>query len=271
MKTRILTGMILLPLLLLVYFGGIPLKIGCLVISILGLNEFFKCVETKGAKPSYIIGYISLALLYIPYIAMPYDKFNFNGHVAFWIVFTLIASMISGFKVNDKKEYDVMLTFFGCVYTLLLPIYVAEMSMGIFSQWRWTVFIVAFGTDIFAYFIGMAIGKHKLCPNLSPKKSIEGAVGGLVFAVLFTALYAYFTFGGANLAIKWSIIIGIIGSIMSQCGDLGASAIKRQIGIKDYGKLLPGHGGILDRFDSVLFAAPTIYYLLTILGTLTEY
>ena len=144
------------------------------------------------------------------------------------------------------------------------------MASGGFTQWRWIVFIIAFGTDIFAYFVGMAIGKHKMCPNLSPKKSWEGAIGGLVFAVILTVVYAYFVFGGSPTGIKWALVLGIIGSVMSQCGDLAASAIKRQIGIKDYGKLLPGHGGILDRFDSVLFAAPTIYFLLTIFGTLAE-
>lgn len=270
MKTRILTASVLLPLLLLVYFGGIPLKIGCLVISALGVNEFFKCMESSGAKPSYVVGYICLALQYIPYIAMPNGVFNFNMHITFWVIFTLIASMISGFKVNEKEKYDVMLTFFGCVYTELLPIFVAEMAVGRFTQWRWIVFIIAFGTDIFAYFVGMAIGKHKMCPNLSPKKSWEGAIGGLVFAVILTVVYAYFVFGGSPTGIKWALALGIIGSVMSQCGDLAASAIKRQIGIKDYGKLLPGHGGILDRFDSVLFAAPTIYFLLTIFGTLAE-
>ena len=270
MKTRILTGIILLPFLILIYFGGIPLKIGCFIISIVGMNEFFKCVMNSGAKPSFAVGYLALALQYIPYILLPNGTFDFSSHVELWIVFTLIASMISGFKVNDKKPYDVMLTFFGCVYTELLPLYVAEMTMGNMKPWSWIVFIIAFGTDIFAYFTGMAIGKHKMCPNLSPKKSWEGAIGGLVFATGFSVLYAYFMFGGSMTAVKWGIIVGIIGSVMSQFGDLSASAIKRQMNIKDYGKLLPGHGGILDRFDSVLFAAPTVYYLLTILGTLNK-
>ena len=266
MKSRILTACVLLPLLLLVYFGGLPLKIGCLLISALGLHEIFKCLEAKGGKPSFACGYISLAVLYIPYIFLPNGRLDINGYIAFFVVFSLILSMIGGFKVKERKEYDVMLTFFGIMYTVLLPLYVSLMSFGNYSPWLWLIFIVAFGTDIFAYFVGMAIGKHKMCPNLSPKKSWEGAIGGLIFAVGFTLLYAYFTFGGSPMAMKWAAVFGVIGSVMSQCGDLAASAIKRQMDIKDYGKLLPGHGGILDRFDSILFTAPTLYYLITLMG-----
>ena len=117
--------------------------------------------------------------------------------------------------------------------------------------------ISAFGTDIMAYFTGMAIGRHKLCPNLSPKKSIEGAVGGVLGSMLFCGLFGYFVTEGLLVE---TILIGFVGSIAAQLGDLSASAFKRQMGIKDYGNLIPGHGGILDRFDSVLFTAPLVYY-----------
>ena len=117
--------------------------------------------------------------------------------------------------------------------------------------------IAAFGADIMAYFTGMAIGKHKMAPNLSPKKTIEGAVGGLIGSALFSALFGYFVM--PEIVVKCAII-GAIGGAVSMAGDLTASAFKRQMGIKDYGNLIPGHGGILDRFDSVLFVAPFVYY-----------
>lgn len=129
----------------------------------------------------------------------------------------------------------------------------------------WMIILAAFGSDIFAYFIGSFFGKHKMAPNLSPKKSIEGAVGGIVGAGILGLI-----FGILFMKDIWyhCLIIGIIGGIISECGDLVASSFKRQMGIKDYGNLIPGHGGILDRFDSVIFVAPIVYYyvIFVILG-----
>ena len=114
-------------------------------------------------------------------------------------------------------------------------------------------------TDIFAYFTGYFFGKHKLAPVLSPKKTIEGALGGVLGSVLFSIVFALI----AKLDIfPHMVIMGVVGSIFAQLGDLTASAFKRKIGIKDYGNIIPGHGGILDRVDSIIFTAPVIYYYL---------
>ena len=122
----------------------------------------------------------------------------------------------------------------------------------------WLIFLCSWGCDTCAYCVGMLIGKHKMAPVLSPKKSIEGAVGGVVGAALLGVIYA-----GGNTweqMLEYAVICGV-GALISMVGDLAASAIKRNHEIKDYGKLIPGHGGILDRFDSVIFTAPIIYYL----------
>ena len=121
----------------------------------------------------------------------------------------------------------------------------------------WLIFLCSWGCDTCAYCVGMLIGKHKMAPVLSPKKSIEGAVGGVVGAALLGVIYAAATQG--NMA-EYALICGV-GALISMVGDLAASAIKRNQNIKDYGKLIPGHGGILDRFDSVIITAPVIYYL----------
>ena len=121
----------------------------------------------------------------------------------------------------------------------------------------WLVVLTAFGTDIFAYFTGYLFGKHKLCPAISPKKTIEGAIGGVFGSVILS--FAFIMIIQPDLLFH-AIVIGVLGSIISQFGDLTASIIKRKIGIKDYGNLIPGHGGVLDRFDSVLFTAPFVYY-----------
>ena len=119
--------------------------------------------------------------------------------------------------------------------------------------------IATFGSDTGAYFTGMAIGKHKSIPRLSPKKTIEGSIGGIILGSVLGLIFAYFT---GILAKHWIIVPAVIVmTLTGQIGDLIFSAIKRYFEVKDYSKLLPGHGGILDRFDSVIFTAPIIYYL----------
>ena len=134
----------------------------------------------------------------------------------------------------------------------------------------WLVFLCSWGSDTCAYAVGMLIGKHKMTPKLSPKKSVEGAIGGIVGAALLFALYVYLVehyFGVAQFGISTvgAMVLGGIGALVSMVGDLAASAIKRDYGIKDYGKLIPGHGGIMDRFDSVIIAAPLIFLGLSLM------
>ena len=115
-------------------------------------------------------------------------------------------------------------------------------------------------TDTFAYFSGYLFGKHKLIPKISPKKTIEGSIGGVIGSIVCCIIFGYIF----KLDIIQMIIIGGLGSVIAQIGDLFASAIKRYVGIKDYGKLIPGHGGILDRFDSVILVAPFVYYAISL-------
>ncbi len=139
------------------------------------------------------------------------------------------------------------------------------------EQWRFYIllpFVVAFLSDAFALFAGMAFGKHKLAPELSPKKTVEGAVGGLLGATVSVIVYGVLAkplFGTEGVRLWVLAIYGVIGSVLSQLGDLSFSYLKREYGIKDFGDLLPGHGGVLDRFDSVIFCAPFIELMLTIL------
>ena len=121
----------------------------------------------------------------------------------------------------------------------------------------WIVIIAAFGSDIFAYFTGYFFGKHKMAPNLSPKKTIEGAIGGLVASSLLSWLFGFIFMREMAPVCR---VLGLVGGAAGMAGDLTASAFKRKMGIKDYGNLIPGHGGIMDRFDSVIFVAPVVYY-----------
>ena len=132
--------------------------------------------------------------------------------------------------------------------------------------------VAAWIADTAAYFVGRAFGKHKLCPLISPHKTVEGAIGGVFFAVLFFVL---FCFGysklrsGVHISYLAATIDGAVCAVMGIVGDLMASVVKRQRGIKDFGHIMPGHGGVMDRFDSFLFVAPTLYLILQVLPIVT--
>ena len=173
----------------------------------------------------------------------------------------MLEYVISYPKYNTQQ---IMAAFFGIFYVpvMLSFIYQTRMLEDGF-QLVWLIFLSAWGCDTCAYCTGVLIGKHKLAPILSPKKSIEGGIGGILGAALIGVLYglAINYWGNAAADLLQYAIIGAVGGAISQIGDLAASAIKRYHNIKDYGKLIPGHGGILDRFDSVIFTAPIIFYL----------
>jgi phosphatidate cytidylyltransferase len=133
---------------------------------------------------------------------------------------------------------------------------------GFRYNWVWLVIFSAFATDIFAYFTGRAFGRRKLAPVLSPKKTVEGGIGGVVGSIAACGLFGYFAMPEFFVH---CIAIGVLGGVVSQFGDIAASAIKRKLGIKDYGTLIPGHGGLLDRVDSLLFTAPLVFIYLSAL------
>jgi len=155
--------------------------------------------------------------------------------------------------------------FFGVFYVAVMLSYVYQTRMLTAGAYIvWLIFLCSWGCDTCAYCVGMLIGKHKMSPKLSPKKSVEGAIGGVVGAALLTVIYGMIFKNAMGVTTQhvWIMAaISAVGALISMVGDLTASAIKRNYEIKDYGKLIPGHGGILDRFDSVIFTAPMIYFL----------
>ncbi|MGL4790672.1 MAG: phosphatidate cytidylyltransferase [Anaerotignaceae bacterium] len=264
MVTRIISGVILLPILLFfIIFGGIPLKIAILVVSLIGSNEFYKAFHGK-FKPVHLAGYLA-STIYILYVEFFINQNNmFNILVSVFLVVLLVILVIFH---NDVAVQDVMVTFFGFFYVtfLISHIYLVRQYVN-GSFFVWLIFICSFGCDTGAYFSGMLFGKHKLIPALSPKKTVEGAIGGTIIAAVLATIYGfcierYFTLNNVN-SIILCLTTGVVGAILSQVGDLAASSIKRFVNLKDYGKLIPGHGGILDRFDSVLLTAPAVYYVM---------
>ena len=259
MKTRIISACIMLPLLLLVLWGGPFIIAAAVVVGFLGVREFYKGFEAAGAKPCYPIAYVALAALYAINIIAP----ERTELLMLWIVLVTAASMVYGFNVKERQLEDMTSTLLGIIYVIFFSYHIVLIDQSQHRVLIWLVFLAAFGTDIMAYFTGMALGRHKLCPDLSPKKSIEGAVGGVLGSIVFCGIFGWFVMPEA---LTECLVIVLVGSVFAQLGDLSASAFKRRMGIKDYGNLIPGHGGILDRFDSVLFTAPLVYYCILLLN-----
>lgn len=253
MKTRVLSAVIMLPLLAVVFLGGRLLLIACFIIGMMGVREFYHGFENLNIKPSYLIANISILSLYGINLFIPG-----NSEYMLWFLAVIIMSLLYLFNIENRELADAMATLTGIFYVIFLSFHVTLVEQtGEYGILVWLIFLTAFGTDIMAYFTGYAIGKHKLAPKISPKKTVEGSVGGILGSVLLCGVFGYFVV--PELLIH-CLIIGILGGVVSQFGDLTASIFKRKMGIKDYGNLIPGHGGILDRFDSVLFTAPMVYY-----------
>ncbi len=275
MKTRIISGLIMAPFLILVYFGGPLITLICLFIALMGMKEFFNGFKNLGVHASYPIAVVSVILLYTSHYAVRFAGFSEREETAAltaWLFLSVLMCMLYLFKIEKRKLDDAMVTLTGIVYIAFFS-YHAVLTEDSFADLCsaspvWLILITAFCTDIFAYFGGYFFGKHKLCPDISPKKTVEGSICGIVACLVFSMLFGWFFMDHSLL---WACFaIGILGSITSQLGDLTASIFKRKMGIKDYGTLIPGHGGIMDRFDSVLFTAPTVYYCLCFLSKIVS-
>jgi len=260
----------MLPLFVIVFIGGIPLLIGCFLIGVLAIREFFNGFEKIDIKPSKIIAYVSAISLYkldlLCLIQFEIAGISFSVQyeklVMFWFACVVIASLLYTFNIEKRSLADGAFTMTGIVYIIFLSHHITLVDrLDGYSILVWLIFLSAFGTDVMAYFSGYLFGKHKLCPSISPKKTVEGAIGGTIGSIIICGVFGYFA---ANEFFIHCLIIGALGSIISQFGDLTASVFKRKMGIKDYGNWIPGHGGVLDRVDSVLFTAPLVYYYIVL-------
>lgn len=259
-KTRLLSGIVLVLVALLTIISGGPiLFMTLLCISLIGMQELYRVMGVREEKFNLLqgAGYAGIILYY----TLIYFDLGRFGELA--LIGALVLMMfVYVFTYPKYHASQIMAAFFGIVYVGVMLSYIYQTRMlepdGKFLVWL--VFICSWGCDTCAYCVGMLIGKHKMAPVLSPKKSVEGAVGGVVGAALIGVIYGA-VLGRDMVAYG---VISAVGALISMVGDLAASAIKRNMGIKDYGKLIPGHGGILDRFDSVIFTAPIIYFLSTL-------
>lgn len=257
--TRLFSGIILVLIALItVGRGGTLLFLTTIAISMIGLFELYRVMQIE-KKPLGFIGYLT--------VFSYYGLLYFHGEqfmMLMSIAFLMVLMTIYVFTFPKYKTDEVTVAFFGVFYVAVMLSYLYQVRVVADGKYLvWMIFLSSWGCDTFAYCVGMLIGKHKLAPVLSPKKSIEGAVGGVAGAALLGFLFAL-VFGGAMTEVHNPLVACTfacaIAAAISQIGDLAASAIKRNHQVKDYGHLIPGHGGILDRFDSMLFTAPAIYF-----------
>lgn len=267
MGKRILVAVVMVPVLLAVIFllPDWVLAIGVTGLSMIAIHEVLW--STGFVKDPKISG-LSIALAgLIPLWVFFTDQDPWLGLAgAFLYVTALFAvAMASNYTVTMEKMGG---SFF---LTALIPYFLSSfLRLRALPEWRAYIllpFVVAWLSDAFALFAGMAFGKHKLAPQLSPKKTVEGAVGGFAGAVVCTVVYGAVLQFGFQVPVNYLYlaVYGALGSAASQLGDLAFSYIKREYGLKDFGNILPGHGGILDRFDSVIFCAPLMELLLHLL------
>lgn len=257
---RVLSALVGIPVsLLLVWYGGLPLAVAVFIIAVLGILEMGRIWSKMGVR-IWLPGAITTSALLVG--AAYWD----NGYLLGFAFFVLVASgafyLAADFPSFGIK--DLSATIFAALYAgwLLIHLLYLRLLPDGFS-YLLLVVVSTWTTDTFAYFTGMNFGRRKLAPALSPKKSIEGAVGGVVGSIAASVLLGHFA---GQLAVYHYVILGLLIGTIGQVGDLVESAFKRMAGVKDSGDLIPGHGGILDRFDSLLMTAPVVFYYLKIIG-----
>ena len=264
---RLLSGIILFPIfaILMVFGDTYLIDLVISIVAIMCLHEFYKAFRCN-SKPIEWVGYIaagSIALIHLIPSELVLPIIAAIIPVSILVLFTRV--ILSDLKLTIT---DIAITFFGICYIVLFlmfaPIIRANIPNG--KILIWFVFLSAWGTDVFAYIVGKNFGKHKFTA-VSPKKTIEGCLGGIVGATLLILAYTAVCNNawGLNINYLYAGVIAVLLSCISQIGDLSASTIKRFCNIKDYSNLIPGHGGMLDRIDSIMFIAPFAYILLSLL------
>lgn len=273
--TRLLSGFVLIVIFFLSFWAGTPLLPALLLfVSLAGYRELMGALEAsdgtqkrKCSAPESV-GYAGITVYYLMVAAV---GMNWLDNGLLWLAACVVAVFLGELFVYvlafpKYQAEQIAHSVFAFFYAPVMLSFIALIRMrerGIFLVWL--VLICSWGCDTCAYCVGKLIGKRKVFPILSPKKSLEGCIGGCLGAALIAGLYGWFALTKDAGELGLIALICALGAIVSMVGDLAASAIKRNKGIKDYGKLIPGHGGIMDRFDSVIVTAPLVYFLSVIL------
>lgn len=244
MLNRMKGVLVLLPLVIAFFCGNIVFSLMAVVLSCIAFIELRNALSQKEIHISMVTVGITTTLIIL-------RSLGFVGFLTFSVIAIILSFVIAALLVFQKQNFiDASANVLSLLYVFVPFCFISDFySQNMYLAML--VFVISFATDIFAYFAGRLFGKHKLIPKISPNKTIEGSVGGVIGSALLCVLFLMLV----KIPVLPMLPICIGGSIIAQLGDLFASAIKRYCGIKDFGKLIPGHGGVLDRFDSVMFVA----------------
>ncbi|EMS74108.1 phosphatidate cytidylyltransferase [Ruminiclostridium cellobioparum] len=271
LKTRVISALVGLILLIAVlYLGSIVLGVVVSIIAAIGLYEFYNsAAKLKNIQPIKPVGYLSI----IPLLLLGLEEtgwYKLDLGILTGISVCVVIFLSMAFIVFGHKRYNIIdacVTAFGIAYVPFLMsflILIRKMDFGILLIWL--IFIGAWGTDTMAYTFGRLFGKRKIVPEISKNKTMAGAIGGILGCVALMFVFGLISrsFFGLELSTATLVLLGLFCGVISQIGDWSASAVKRYVNVKDYGSIMPGHGGVLDRFDSILFVAPVVYYVIVV-------
>ena len=260
MKQRLISSFFGIIILVLVLLGNQQIfDVVVTLISAMAIYEVVCAVGLKKYKPMIALAILMpVALTFVSYISQEYIATAIFIFIALFLIMMLF----------NHKEYNFSkVSLFITVSTMISLSFLHVIMVRRLGNENLDVLVVLIGswiTDTCAYFTGFFLGKNKLAPEISPKKTVEGSIGGIVGVILILVAYAYAVGNIMNMSVNIAsaVIIGLVAGVVSQFGDLCASIIKREHNIKDFGNIMPGHGGVMDRFDSLLFVAPPVYYIL---------
>ncbi len=274
MRTRLITAAVALCVLIpvLIFSDTWLFPIAVSVFCLMALFEMFRCVKLSGNLWITLPIYLSAAFLVIGVrlfkSQLGFDTWTFIARVAVpcMLLVTLYLFAVLVFAKGKVAVDSIAIAGFMSLYIVsafMAILFLRDSASGAYTYLL--IFIGAWITDSFAYFTGLLFGKHKLIPEISPKKTVEGSIGGILFCgaafIIYGIAITHFVESATRMNLGLLFCYGVIVSVVSQIGDLSMSAVKRQYGIKDFGKLFPGHGGVLDRFDSILAVSLVLFVL----------
>lgn len=266
LKTRVVTGAVLSVIIATVLiFSRIPwvLNIAIATLCVQAIYELYNATGLKSYKWLYWLSYVAAIIL--SFVTLPHYAYIITP----MFVLTIII-FIELFVKGQKRISPIIPILLAIIFIFFFKTmsYLQQLKCGVYLLGG--AVLISVITDIAAYFVGRSVGKHKLAPVISPKKTIEGSIGGTLIATATLAIIAIIlqSYGLIKINIGLTILYLVLASMVGQFGDLALSSIKRIVGIKDYGNLLPGHGGILDRFDSLLFVLPFTYLFFNLVGNI---
>ena len=259
MKTRFIIGLILAALITTVLcIGGLALSITIYLFLAIAVFEVWQAFHHVGIDLSR-----SALVFFVVMLPFSIHYFGIKGILALLMVTGILIFVTKVLRADltlVSTSYTFFALFYPCLMMSMLPMMLT--FPGEAGRLALVVTLVcACVTDMFAYFAGLLFGKHKLCPKISPKKTVEGAIGGTLGGIVASVLVGYLIQPvlGTSVSLLHMAMLGLVSAVAGQIGDLSASLVKRNVGIKDFGKIFPGHGGVMDRLDSILFVAPIVY------------